>query len=68
MQTQSSTPGSNILGRLQVGYDCEMVLLFDCPDEVMLERLRGRGQASGRADDNEDTIRKRVQVGAGKTH
>lgn len=45
----------------QVGYDCEMVLLFDCPDEVMLERLRGRGQASGRADDNEDTIRKRVQ-------
>lgn len=47
----------------QVGYDCEMVLLFDCPDEVMLERLRGRGQASGRADDNEDTIRKRVQVG-----
>ncbi|GLC41202.1 hypothetical protein PLESTB_001527300 [Pleodorina starrii] len=43
----------------QVGYDCEMVLLFDCPDEVMLQRLRGRDQ--GRPDDNEETIRKRVQ-------
>ncbi|GIL45804.1 hypothetical protein Vafri_2956 [Volvox africanus] len=43
----------------QVGYDCEMVLLFDCPEEVMLQRLKHR--RDGRADDNEDTIRKRVQ-------
>ncbi|KAG2501236.1 hypothetical protein HYH03_001043 [Edaphochlamys debaryana] len=43
----------------QVGYDCEMVLLFDCPDEIMMQRLAGRNQ--GREDDNEETIRKRVQ-------
>ncbi|KXZ47024.1 hypothetical protein GPECTOR_38g261 [Gonium pectorale] len=43
----------------QVGYDCEMVLLFECPEEVMMQRLRGRDQ--GRPDDNEETIRKRVQ-------
>ncbi|EFJ52351.1 adenylate kinase [Volvox carteri f. nagariensis] len=43
----------------QVGYDCELVLLFDCPEEVMVERLRRR--AEGRADDNEETIKKRVQ-------
>ncbi|GLI64002.1 hypothetical protein VaNZ11_007156 [Volvox africanus] len=43
----------------QVGYDCEMVLLFDCPVEVMLQRLQQR--RDGRVDDNEDTIRKRVQ-------
>lgn len=52
-----SAPASVVL---QVGYDCEMVLLFECPEDVMLERLRGRGQ--GRSDDNEETIRKRVQV------
>ncbi|KAG2432920.1 hypothetical protein HXX76_008650 [Chlamydomonas incerta] len=45
----------------QVGYDCEMVLLFDCPDEVMLQRLLGRAGQGSRADDNEETIRKRVK-------
>jgi adenylate kinase family enzyme len=35
------------------------VLFFDCPEEVMAERLIVRGVTSGRADDNEATIRKR---------
>jgi UMP-CMP kinase len=35
------------------------VLFFDCPEEVMAERLIVRGATSGRADDNEVTIRKR---------
>jgi hypothetical protein len=48
------------VARLQVGYDCELLLVFDCPDDVMLQRLRARGH--GRADDNEETIRKRLQV------
>jgi hypothetical protein len=48
--------------RCQVGSDCEMVLFYECPEEVMLERLRVRGQ--GRADDNEETIRKRLTVRA----
>jgi UMP-CMP kinase len=40
---------------LQVAF----VLFFDCPEEVMAERLIVRGATSGRADDNEATIRKR---------
>ena len=44
---------------LQVG-ECDMVLVFDCSEEVMAERLLQRGLTSGRTDDNEDTIRKRL--------
>lgn len=39
-----------------------MVLAFDCPEEVMRERLLARGQTSGRADDNEETIVKRFRT------
>jgi adenylate kinase len=35
------------------------VLFFDCPMEVMEERLLNRGKTSGRADDNAETIKKR---------
>jgi hypothetical protein len=38
------------------------VLAFDCPEEVMEERLVKRGQTSGRADDNSETIRKRFKT------
>lgn len=44
----------------QVGRDCDLAIFFDCPESVMLKRLMGRN--TGRADDNEATIRKRVQV------
>jgi adenylate kinase len=37
----------------------ELVLAFDCPEEVMRARLLTRGQSSGRSDDNADTILKR---------
>jgi UMP-CMP kinase len=37
------------------------LLLFECPEEVMLERLMNRGQTSGRLDDNVATIKKRFQ-------
>ena len=37
----------------------ELVLFFDCPEDVMVERLLERGKTSGRSDDNEATIRKR---------
>lgn len=36
-----------------------MVLYFECPEEVMLERLMQRGKTSGRTDDNLESIRKR---------
>jgi adenylate kinase len=39
------------------------VLFFDCPEEEMEKRLLKRGETSGRADDNADTIRKRFKVG-----
>ncbi len=35
------------------------VLFFDCPPDVMEQRLMERGKTSGRSDDNEETIRKR---------
>lgn len=45
---------------LKTGLDCEFVLLFDCEEDVMVQRLLGRNQ--GRTDDNIDTIRKRFRV------
>lgn len=41
---------------------CDKVLFFDCPEEVMEARLIKRGETSGRADDNADTIRKRFKT------
>ena len=38
---------------------CMQVLFFDCPADVMEQRLMERGKTSGRSDDNEETIRKR---------
>lgn len=47
---------------LQAGRDCDLAIYFQCPEDVMLSRLLQRN--TGRADDNEETIRKRVQVRA----
>ena len=35
------------------------MLFFDCPPDVMEQRLTERGKTSGRSDDNAETIRKR---------
>ncbi|MCJ1356441.1 MAG: hypothetical protein MMC33_006436 [Icmadophila ericetorum] len=37
-------------------------LFFDCPESVMQERLLNRGKTSGRADDNEESIKKRFKT------
>lgn len=37
-----------------------MVVMLECSEEVMLERLRRRGETSSRVDDNQETIRKRL--------
>ncbi|ODQ79731.1 hypothetical protein BABINDRAFT_49115, partial [Babjeviella inositovora NRRL Y-12698] len=37
-------------------------LFFECPENVMLERLLERGKSSGRADDNIESIKKRFRV------
>lgn len=38
------------------------VLFFDAPEDVMMARLVKRGETSGRADDNVESIRKRFRV------
>ena len=40
----------------------KITLFFDCDEETMKERLLKRGQTSGRADDNEESIRKRFRT------
>ena len=42
--------------------ECTMVLMFECSEGVMVKRLLERGKTSGRVDDNEETIRKRLQT------
>jgi len=37
-------------------------LYFDVSDETMTARLLNRGKTSGRADDNEETIKKRLDT------
>eukprot|EP00899_Mesostigma_viride_P017523 jgi/Mesvir1/25772/Mv01945-RA.5 len=41
---------------------CQFVLFFDCPLETMQQRLLKRGETSGRADDNLETIKKRFDT------
>lgn len=38
------------------------VLFLDCTEEIMLRRLLHRGETSGRADDNVDSIKKRFRT------
>ncbi|XP_071450713.1 adenylate kinase isoenzyme 1 [Hetaerina americana] len=41
---------------------CTLILFFDAKDETMKERLLSRGKSSGRVDDNEETIMKRLKT------
>lgn len=41
---------------------CEFVLYFECSPETMKQRLLARGETSGRVDDNEETILKRLET------
>jgi len=41
---------------------CTKVLYFEVPDDVMVARLLHRAKTSGRADDNEETIKKRLKT------
>ena len=36
-------------------------LFFECPEQVMLERLLERGKTSGRADDNIESIKRDLE-------
>lgn len=41
---------------------CTRILYFDVSDDCMIERLLNRGKSSGRVDDNEETIKKRLNT------
>lgn len=41
---------------------CEFVLYFECSPKTMKRRLLARGETSGRVDDNEETIDKRLET------
>ena len=49
------------------GQDVTVMLELDVPEDELMDRLLKRGQASGRADDNEETIKKRLVVYAEQT-
>jgi adenylate kinase family enzyme len=38
---------------------CKFVLFFECPQEIMIQRLLQRSLTSGRTDDNIESIQKR---------
>ena len=40
--------------------DCVGLLFIDVPDDVLTQRLLNRGKTSGRVDDNEESIKKRL--------
>ncbi|MDO4715190.1 MAG: adenylate kinase [Bacteroidales bacterium] len=44
------------------GAEVSGMIELDVPDEMLMERLLLRGKTSGRADDNEETIAKRLGV------
>ena len=41
---------------------CTKIIYFEVSDETMTSRLLNRGKTSGRADDNEETIKKRLDT------
>lgn len=49
------------------GQEVTAMIELDVPEEELMDRLIKRGQLSGRADDNEETIKKRLVVYAEQT-
>jgi len=50
----------NMTDRFSFYADVQFLLFLDCPEQVMTERLLERGKTSGRNDDNEESIKKRL--------
>lgn len=40
----------------------DLILFFDVANETLKKRLLGRAAVSQRADDNEETIKKRIEI------
>lgn len=46
----------------EIEQPCDCVVNLDVPDEVLVARMCLRGEQEGRADDTEETIRRRLEV------
>ncbi|NES24747.1 MAG: adenylate kinase [Symploca sp. SIO3E6] len=46
----------------ELNQTCDFAINLEVPDEVLMARLLERAQKEGRSDDNEDTIRRRLEV------
>lgn len=59
----------HFLDRFLAGRDARLdaVVSLQVEPDVLVDRLLDRAQKEGRADDNEDTIRRRMEVYAGQT-
>ncbi len=51
----------------EIGRELSVVLRFELPEEIAVERLLGRAREQGRADDTPDVIRHRLEVFHEKT-
>lgn len=40
----------------------DVIVYLEADDKIMIERLLGRAKTSGRSDDNEETIKKRLDT------
>jgi adenylate kinase len=45
-----------------IGRRLDAILFFDLPDDVALERMRGRAEEEGRADDTPEAMAKRLAI------
>ncbi len=45
-----------------IGRGLDAILFFDLPDDIALERMRGRAEDEGRADDTPEAMRKRLAI------
>ena len=46
----------------KLGQPFDYAVQLDCPSEMLVERIAGRAKAEGRADDNPESVRKRLEV------
>lgn len=46
---------------------CAAMVFYDCPQDVLVRRIEARAQTSGRADDNAETVAKRLRTFAEST-
>ena len=51
----------------RIGRPMDFAVQLEVPSELLVERIAGRAKAEGRADDNPESVRKRLQVYADQT-